>query len=330
MSRFTRGIRARPDWEIPEHRATPEGTYHNRRQIIAALGLGAVLAPTLLGRSARAAVQPNPAGAIAYPGPRNEKYRITRPLTPQKDAITYNNFYEFGSHKNIADAAQALPIDPWSITIDGLVEAEQTLSFDALMRKVAVEERLYRHRCVEAWAMTVPWSGFPMHRLVELARPKSGAKFIAMQTLADESVMPGLKSFWYPWPYTEGVSMAEARNDLAFIATGLYGEAMPKQNGAPLRLVLPWKYGFKSIKSIVRFTFTDRQPVSFWEELAPNEYGFYANVNPDVAHPRWSQASERLLGTDERVPTQIYNGYGAFVADMYTDLATELGPRLYR
>jgi sulfoxide reductase catalytic subunit YedY len=186
-----------------------------------------------------------------------------------------------------------------------------------------LEERLYRHRCVETWSMAVPWSGFALKSLVEMAKPQSGAKYLQMQTFKDARMAPGQRDFLYPWPYTEGLTMAEANHDLAFIATGIYGKPMPKQNGAPLRLAVPWKYGFKSVKSIVRFTFTDKRPKSFWEGLQASEYGFWANVNPQVAHPRWSQATEKPLGSDERVPTLLYNGYAEQVADLYKDLKGE-------
>ena len=209
------------------------------------------------------------------------------------------------------------------MTFDGLVEKEMTVDFDTLVRQMPLEERLYRHRCVEAWSMAVPWSGFPMKALVDFAKPLSGAKYVVMQTQADKETMPGLKEFWYPWPYTEGLSIEEATNELAFIATGLYGKPVPRQNGAPLRLVTPWKYGFKCIKSLVHITFTDERPVGYWEKLQAAEYGFWANVNPEVPHARWSQADERVLGTDERVPTLLYNGYTEFVADLYKDMKGE-------
>ncbi|MBO6784905.1 MAG: protein-methionine-sulfoxide reductase catalytic subunit MsrP, partial [Alphaproteobacteria bacterium] len=248
-------------------------------------------------------------------------------LTEEDEATSYNNFYEFGSHKQIARAAQKLEIRPWNIKIDGMVEKEFEIGFDDLLKQVQLEERVYRHRCVEAWAMTVPWSGFQMSELVKLANPTSGARYIQMATIAESKAqMPGLRQFWYPWPYTEGLTMEEANNELAFIATGLYGKPMPKQNGAPLRLAAPWKYGFKSIKSIIQFTFTDERPKTFWEGLQPSEYGFWANVNPEVPHPRWSQASEWLLGgsQNERVPTRLYNGYAEFVAGLYPADAGEV------
>jgi len=182
---------------------------------------------------------------------------------------------------------------------------------------------VYRHRCVEAWAMTVPWTGFPLSQLVKLADPLGSAKYVVFETAQDKKVMPGLNSPFYPWPYIEGVTMAEAMNDIAFISTGMYGKPLPPQDGGPIRLTLPWKYGFKSAKALARITFTDKRPVNFWQALIPEEYGFWANVNPAVDHPRWSQARERLLGSDEMVPTVIYNGYGDFVASLYADLKDE-------
>jgi sulfoxide reductase catalytic subunit YedY len=247
-------------------------------------------------------------------------------LTPEKIATTYNNFYEFGSHKQIWQAAQDLRIRPWEVKIDGLVEKEITVGIDDLLAKMPLEERLYRHRCVEAWSMDVPWSGFAMKALVEFAKPLGSAKYVRMETFHDKDMAPGQRQFWYPWPYTEGVTMAEATNELAFLVTGMYGKPVPKQNGAPLRLALPWKYGFKSVKSIVHFSFTEERPKTFWEEIAANEYGFWANVNPEVPHPRWTQARETSITTGEKVPTRLYNGYGEFVAHLYEDLGKE---RLY-
>jgi sulfoxide reductase catalytic subunit YedY len=189
-----------------------------------------------------------------------------------------------------------------------------------------LEERLYRHRCVEAWSMDVPWSGFPMKALVDLARPLTSARYVRMETAMDEETMPGLAQSWYPWPYVEGLTIEEATNELAFLVTGAYGKPVARQMGAPLRLAAPWKYGFKSIKSIVRFTFTDKRPVNFWQEVQGAEYGFWANVNPEIRHPRWSQASERLLSTGESVPTRLFNGYGEYVAHLYKGME---GEKLY-
>ncbi|MCZ6763410.1 MAG: protein-methionine-sulfoxide reductase catalytic subunit MsrP, partial [Alphaproteobacteria bacterium] len=236
-----------------------------------------------------------------------------------------NNFYEFGTHKRISRAAQAMVIDPWSIEIDGLVENPRRIGFEDLVRQTGLEERLYRHRCVEAWSMAIPWTGFPLRRLVEIAGPLAGAKYVRFETLHDPDRMSGQRASFYEWPYVEGLTMAEATHDLAFMATGVYGKPALKQNGAPIRLVVPWKYGFKSIKSIVRISFTDERPVTFWETAGPREYGFWANVNPEVAHRRWSQAQEELIGIG-KVPTQLFNGYAEEIGDLYAGLGSE---RLY-
>ena len=321
-------IKVKRGWELPESAVTPEDVFLNRRDMVKALGIAPALAATasVLPGSAFAATDGDPSAGL-YPVPRNEKYTVERALTTEKEATTYNNFYEFGSHKQISKAAQRLEIRPWNIKIDGMVEKEFEIGIDDLLKQVSLEERIYRFRCVEAWAMTVPWSGFPMKQLVELAKPMSGAKYIKMNTIAeDKAQMPGLRQFWYPWPYQEGLTIEEATNEMAFMVTGLYGKPVPKQNGAPLRLAVPWKYGFKSIKSIVQFTFTDEKPKTFWESLQDKEYGFWANVNPKVPHPRWSQASEWQLGgrQSDRVPTRLYNGYEEFVAHLYPKDAGEV------
>ena len=301
------GIIRRKGWEIAERDVTPEHLVVRRRAILGAAA-GTVLLPSL---------------ARAQGAPQNPKYTVDRAITDEKGATTYNNFYEFGTDKSIYRAAQKLNTSPWTIQVDGMVEKPRTIDLDDLMKAVTLEERVYRHRCVETWAMTVPWTGFPLSALVKMAAPLASAKYVAFETLADPKVMPGLRFGGFDWPYVEGCTMAEANTDLAFLATGMYGKAMPKQDGAPIRLVLPWKYGFKSIKSIVKVSFTDKRPATFWEGLQPSEYGFWANVNPAVPHPRWSQASERLLVSDERVPTRIYNGYGDFVAGLYSGLGNE-------
>ena len=324
--RFPRG------WETPERDATDERVFHARRDFIRALGGGSLVAGAGLaaGWLASACSQETAAKQQdldptqrawqgLYPAPRNELYKVSRPVTPEEDVLIYNNFYEFGSHKSISRAAQKMSLDPWSIEINGQVEKPQTISFDDLLRAMPLEQRVLRHRCVEAWAMTVPWSGFPLKALIDYAKPLSSARYIAFETRADKETMPGLRQTYYPWPYKEAVTIEEGLNELAFIATGAYGKPVAKQNGAPLRLLLPWKYGFKSIKSIVRISFTTKKPKTFWEEIAPSEYGFWANVNPEVPHPRWSQAQERLLGSRKKVPTRIYNGYGEFVASLYAD-----------
>ena len=315
-------IRKTRGWEMKESLATPESVFRNRRRFLAGAA-GAIFAPTLLACEKKAAAEadatPDPSAGL-YPVKRNPKYTLDRDLTAEADATTYNNYYEFGTSKDIYEAAQALPIRPWTITVDGLVAKPQTIDIDALLKAMPLEERLYRHRCVEAWSMAVPWSGFPLSALVKMAEPQSGAKFLRFETFMNDQVAPGQSDPLYPWPYIEGLTIEEATNDLAFVATGIYGKAMPKQNGAPFRLALPWKYGFKSAKAIQRITFTDEQPVGLWQALQSSEYGFYANVNPAFAHPRWSQESERVLGSGDRVPTQIFNGYAEFVASLYPDL----------
>ena len=213
---------------------------------------------------------------------------------------------------------------PWTIKIDGMVEKPIEIGIDDLIKQMPLEERLYRHRCVEAWSMTIPWSGFPLAKLVEFAKPLSSATYLRMETFMDPKMAPEQRKAYYPWPYIEGFTMAEATNDLAFMVTGAYGKPVAKTQGAPLRLAVPWKYGFKSIKSVNKFTFTDKRPRGYWEALQASEYGFWANVNPQVSHPRWSQATEEVLGTGgKRIPTQMFNGYGEYVADIYKGLEKE-------
>ncbi|MBM3648722.1 MAG: protein-methionine-sulfoxide reductase catalytic subunit MsrP [Alphaproteobacteria bacterium] len=312
-------IKRRRGWELGESQVTPERHYLNRRQFVGAIGLGAA---TLALPSIAAAQSKDPSSGL-YPAGRNDKYGVPTPMTAERLATTYNNFYEFGTDKNIWREAQKLEVRPWTIKVSGLVDKPFEIAIDDLLAKVQLEERVYRHRCVETWSMIVPWSGFPMRSLVELCKPLGSAKFIAMKTLSKPSVMREQRDLLYPWPYTEGLAMDEAMHDLTFIATGLYGKPIHKQNGAPLRLVAPWKYGFKNVKSIASIEFSDKRPVSFWEKLQPSEYGFWANVNPKVPHPRWSQATEKPLGSDERIPTLLYNGYGEFVADLYADRKAE-------
>ncbi len=311
-------IKSPKGWKIPESQATPEAVALDRRTLLA--GVGAIAASAAFPARARAAGDPT---ADLYPAKRNPIFKLARDVTPELINATYNNFYEFGSHKQISRAAQALVIRPWEIKIDGLVEKPFTITIDDLIAKMSLEERLYRHRCVEAWSMTIPWSGFPMRDFVALAKPLGHAKYVQLDTFVNTVVASGQRAFWHPWPYREGLTIEEAANDLAFMVTGAYGKPLAKQFGAPLRLAVPWKYGFKSIKSIVRIKFTRERPKSFWEKITPREYGFWANVNPKVAHPRWSQAKERVLGTNDEIPTQLYNGYGAFVAGLYKNIKGE-------
>src|SRR5687767_7388850 len=313
----------RRGWEIPASQITPEHLAFSRRGLMA--GAAALALTPGLAHAQRVsdlANMPDPTADL-YPAKRVEKYVLDRPITDEKINTNYNNFYEFGTSKNVTAAAESLRIRPWTVKLDGMVEKEQTIGIDDLIRKVGIEERAYRHRCVEAWSMAIAWSGFPMSKLVEIAKPLSSAKYVRMETFMDPKMAPGQRQRLYPWPYVEGVTMAEANNELTFLVTGAYGKPVAKQMGAPLRLALPWKYGFKSIKSIVRFTFTDKRPVGLWEELQKSEYGFWANVNPQVPHPRWSQETEEDIGTKERRPTLLFNGYGEHVAQLYQDLAQE-------
>ena len=311
-------------WELPDAVAAPEAVFRARRRLLKAAGA----TPLLIGAGAwpglaRAATEGADPTAPLYPVARNERYTVEREITDEAVATTYNNFYEFGSHKQISKKAQELKLRPWDIVIDGLVEQPITIGIDELLAGMPLEERVYRHRCVEAWSIVVPYSGFPMKALLDFARPLGSAKYVVMQSFDDPDVAPGQRQSWYPWPYIEGLTMAEAANELAFMATGYYGKPIPKQNGSPLRLAVPWKYGFKHIKSIVRFSFTEEKPATFWNEIAPREYGFWANVNPEVRHPRWSQAYERDVASDEKFDTVIYNGYGEFVAGLYSGLEGE-------
>jgi sulfoxide reductase catalytic subunit YedY len=316
-------IRRRP-WDLPQRLATPEHLVFNRRAFLVGGASAIALAPGAASaqRVTDLAKLPDPTADL-YPAKRNETYALDRPITAEKINEHYNNFYEFNSTKEVADQAQKLPIRPWTVKIDGMVEKPFEVGIDDLIRKMTLEERTYRHRCVEAWSMAVAWTGFPLKKLVDFAKPLGSAKYLRMETFSDPKVAPGLRQSWYPWPYVESVTMAEATNELAFLVTGAYGHPVAKQMGAPLRLALPWKYGFKSIKSIVKFTFTDKRPKGMWEALQASEYGFWANVNPAVPHPRWSQASEEVIGTGERRPTLIFNGYGEYVADIYKGLKNE-------
>ena len=320
-------IRTRHGWEIPERTATPEDVYLDRRKFLQALGiagistLGSLSGCESSGADEQTAIpgmpEPSPTADL-YPAKRNERFTLDHPLTTEIDAANYNNFYEFSSRKElVARLVERFQTRPWQIEVTGLVQKPQTFDIDDLVRKMPLEERLYRHRCVEAWSMAVPWTGFPMKALVDLVQPLSSAKHLRILTFNNPEQAPGLRNDTYPWPYFEGLTMAEATNDLALFVTGIYGHELTKQHGAPIRIVLPWKYGYKSIKSIVRVEFVEQQPKTFWNTLIPWEYNYVANVNPAIPHPRWSQASERILGTREVRATLPYNGYGEFVAQLY-------------
>ena len=314
----------RRGWEIPERLASPEHLFFDRRAFLAAGASALALAPYAASaqRVTDLATLADPTADL-YPAKRNEKYTLDRPITDEKINGNYNNFYEFGSQKTIASTAQALITRPWTVKIDGMVEKPQEIGIDDLIRKMTLEERTYRHRCVEAWSMAIAWTGFPFAKLVNFARPLGSAKYVRMETFMDPKTAFGQRQTWFPWPYVEGLTMAEATNELAFLVTGAYGHPVAKQMGAPLRLAVPWKYGFKSIKSIVRFSFVEQRPKGMWEALQASEYGFWANVNPQVPHPRWSQASEEVIGTGDRRPTLLFNGYGEYVASLYSGLEKE-------
>lgn len=314
-------IKRRFGWEIPEHKVTPEAVFLNRRAVLAGLA-GTAMA----GFAAPAIAETDPSQGL-YPAPLNPAYKDAgRAVTDEKYNTNYNNFYEFGTSKSIAAEAENLKVRPWEIAIDGEVDAPFVIGIDDLLKKVTLEERIYRHRCVEAWSMVVPWTGFPLKALVALAKPKADAKFVRFETFNNPEMASGQQPGLFgtmPWPYIEGLTMAEAMHDLTFIVTGAYGKPVAKSMGAPIRIHMPWKYGFKSIKSIIKVSFVKERPIGFWEQLQSSEYGFWANVNPQVPHPRWSQASEQVLGTGERIDTQIFNGYGEFVAPLYAGLENE-------
>jgi sulfoxide reductase catalytic subunit YedY len=243
------------------------------------------------------------------------------PLTSFEDVTNYNNFYEFTTNKEgVARLAEDFRVSPWTVAVGGMVSKPMTFGIEDLLKKFAQEERIYRLRCVEAWSMVIPWSGFPLAALLKEVEPLSGAKYVRFETLLDPLQMPGQRDKMYPWPYVEGLRLDEAMHDLTILSTGLYGKNLLPQNGAPLRLVVPWKYGFKSVKSIVKIDLVDKEPKSLWMTLSPDEYGFYANVNPDVSHPRWSQASERRIGETSRRRTLPFNGYAEQVAQLYTGM----------
>ena len=301
---------------------TPQAVYEKRRQLIqaaAAGSFGLALAPWF----SREALAANTQTLAAIPNPL---YLGKDDLTPLKDVTGYNNFYEFGTDKRApAENATTLQTRPWTITVEGLVKKPMTFDIDALLKLAPMEQRVYRLRCVEGWSMVIPWDGYPLSSLLSKVEPLGSAKYVEFVSLADRKQMPGVNSPILDWPYREGLRLDEAMNPLTLLTFGLYGEVLPKQNGAPVRVVVPWKYGFKSAKSIVKIRFTEEMPITSWYKYAPSEYGFYSNVNPAVDHPRWSQASERRIGDPKglfapKIKTQMFNGYGDQVAGMYTGM----------
>jgi sulfoxide reductase catalytic subunit YedY len=314
-------IRTPKDWELPERIVTSEQFYRqrNRRDFFKTLGLG-LAGAALASRDILAATE-------GFPSKENPLYPASALKPTPYDLVTsYNNFYEFGTGKDEPKvyANKGWKTEPWTVEITGLVANPGKFDVNDLIKKMGgIEQRVYRHRCVEAWSMVVPWDGFPLAKLVELVGPKAEAKYLKFTTFLDPKSAPEQKERTLDWPYVEGLRLDEATNELAFIATGIYGKPLPNQNGAPLRLVTPWKYGFKGIKSIVKIEFMAKAPRNTWNVMAPDEYGFYANVNPKVDHPRWSQASERVIGGGffaGKKPTLMFNGYEKQVAALYKDL----------
>jgi sulfoxide reductase catalytic subunit YedY len=302
---------------------TPQHVWQQRRQLLGAAGALALAAsaPMAVAQSA------SPAGGRGQPlaATRNPQYAIMDRVTAYKDATTYNNFYEFGTDKaDPARLAGRMPTRPWTVRVEGEVLKPRTFGIEDLLKLAPLEERVYRLRCVEGWSMVIPWIGYSLSALIKQVEPTGNAKYVQFETLADRRVMPGLSSTVLSWPYVEGLRLDEAMHPLTLLTLGMYGEVLPNQNGAPVRVVVPWKYGFKSGKSVVRIRLIEKQPVTSWVAAAPEEYGFYSNVNPEVSHPRWSQAHERRIGEDgllsPRRRTLMFNGYAEQVASLYTGM----------
>lgn len=322
-------IKKRAGIEIPSSEITPQATYLSRRAFlgtmatVAGAAVLAACAPKTDLRGAGSVVRatrtpapgetPQPTAAAV--GPTDE---LGDPLTSLENVTNYNNYYEFSTNKEaVAGKAKDFQTKPWQVIVGGMVNKPRTFDLDQLRAEFDQEERIYRMRCVEGWSMVIPWLGFPLAKLIAAVEPAANAKYVRFETIYDPESMPGQRSPFFVWPYVEGLRLDEAMNDLAIISTGLYGQELLPQNGAPLRLVVPWKYGFKGIKSIVKIELTDTMPESLWMAAAANEYGFYANVNPNVDHPRWSQATERRIGENGRRPTLMFNGYEEQVAYLY-------------
>ena len=298
-------IKKRRSIDISSSEITPEAVYLNRRQFMrgaAALSTSVLLAAACRSRTDESGTHPPPEDT----------------LTPEQDVISYNNFYEFSMDKEaVASMAQGFRTSPWEVAVGGLVRNPGIYDMDDLKQQFDQEERIYRLRCVEGWSMVIPWLGFPLRKLLEVVEPLAAAQHVRFETYYEPELMPGQQSNWYEWPYVEGLRLDEAMNDLTLMATGLYGKDLLPQSGAPLRLVVPWKYGFKSIKTIVKIELVEEQPTSLWMAASPDEYGYYANVNPKVPHPRWSQATERRIGEVSRRKTMLFNGYEEEVAYLY-------------
>ncbi len=314
----------------PSSEVTPLSMYLNRRAFIK-VGIAAASVATTgwiyrrLNRPGSAEVDtPTLAGlqaSLAGPAGIASGFRVDEPMTPLRSVSNYNNFYEFTTNKeSVAAAAAGFVSKPWQVAVGGMAHKPKVFDLDELMKSIPLEERVYRMRCVEGWSMVIPWSGFPLAKLLERVEPMGGVEYVAFDTLLDPVRMPGQKGNVLRWPYIEGLRMHEAMHPLTLLAVGLYGHELPAQNGAPIRLVVPWKYGFKGIKSIVKITLQSTRPATTWNMSAPSEYGFFSNVNPEVDHPRWSQATEQRIGESGRRPTLMFNGYGPQVAHLYSGM----------
>lgn len=311
-------------------KVTPPELYFNRRQIMRGVLAASALASAATYRwfnpATTVMAETSELEGIEAPELTNAErqaagFSVDEEKTPEQSILTYNNFYEFTTNKErVAAAAKDFKTDGWTLEVDGLVDNPKTFTMDDLRSISPLEERIYRMRCVEAWSMVIPWAGIPISRLLEVVQPTSKARYLAFETLYDPARMPGQKTDVLDWPYVEGLRLDEAMNPLAILAMGLYGKELPPQDGAPVRLVVPWKYGFKGIKSIVKITLAEMEPPTSWNRYAPSEYGFYANVNPNVDHPRWSQATEQRIGETGRRETLMFNGYGDQVASLYSDM----------
>jgi sulfoxide reductase catalytic subunit YedY len=307
--------------DIRSSEITPRSLYLNRRKFLAEAAMAGAAAAVGIGLRETISPSTSVLAGNKIDGIQKSSFSTTEPITPQKDVTHYNNYYEFSTEKDEpAELAKNFRTRPWKVKIDGEVSKKQELGVDEIIKMAPAEERIYRHRCVEGWSIVVPWVGFSLSELIKKVNPTSKAKYVEFTTLFDMTQMPGQRRNVLQWPYVEGLRMDEAMNPLALLCFGMYGEELPNQDGAPLRIVLPWKYGFKSAKAIVRIRFTEKEPTNSWKLSAPNEYGFYANVNPNVDHPRWSQAKERRLGEFFKRPTLMFNGYGDQVASLYSGM----------